>query len=132
MHHAFIKIKSLHGELKRSLKNNGLGITVSTEELVFQQPHVNYHILLEDIVSIIPAQEVDSDRLSFIMRDDEGNEVTQSRIDTTALRMKFNVQKAVIHNRNSRRIVGPISFIMPVHREMLREIAKYANLNAIT
>jgi len=42
MHHDFIQIKSLNGELKISHKMSNIGLTVTTEELVIQKPHLNY------------------------------------------------------------------------------------------
>lgn len=125
----FIRIKSLSGELKRSHKKKGLGITVSTEELVFQQPHVNYHILLKDIVSIVPFSSEKGEPVTVIHRGGGHHEVAKARLGT-ADRFRFYVKKAVIHNRSGRKTMGPMQFVMPVHGEMLREIAEYGEMDA--
>lgn len=60
MNDNFISIKTLDGDLKHSHKKHDFGLTVSTKELVFQKPHVNYHIRLEDIISITPFERTRS------------------------------------------------------------------------
>lgn len=55
MHHSqFIHIKSMAGELIFSQKRRQLGCTITTKELIFQQPHATYHVLLDDIVGMVP------------------------------------------------------------------------------
>lgn len=49
-------MKQLAGHLIISQKKNQWGITLTTKELVFQKPHLSYHILLDDIIGIIPYE----------------------------------------------------------------------------
>lgn len=52
----FIQVKSLEGELLYSQKKSQLGCTLTTKELIIQQPHATYHMLLEDIIGMVPFQ----------------------------------------------------------------------------
>ena len=121
MNDAFISIKALNGELKRSVKKSDIGITVSTEELVLQKPHVNYHIQLEDIVSIIPYGVKEEEPYRFVYQKSNNLEVTHSSPVSSASYL-FYVSKAIIHNRSGKMTTGPMQFVMPIHQEMLKEI----------
>jgi hypothetical protein len=125
----FLRIHSLHGELKRSLKRKNLGVTVSTEQLVFQQPYVNYYIMLRDIVSIVPYRNDKTGTYRFVNRNHSQCEITSGGFDSND-RYTFYVKRAVIHNVSGLKEIGPVRFVMPVHREMLQDIARYSQLNA--
>jgi hypothetical protein len=51
----FIPVKRLAGELILSQKRKSLGTTLTTKEFVFQRPHISYHILLADVIGMVPC-----------------------------------------------------------------------------
>ena len=130
MNHDFLQVKTLDGELKISHKKGDTGVIVSTKELVLQRPHINYHLLYEDIVSIVPYEPpVTRKSLTFTNRDWSGSEIT--RMISTANLYKVFVKKAKIHNRSGFWETKNIEFIMPIQRKMLDVISSYSSLNAI-
>lgn len=129
MNDDFIAIKALSGELKRSVKKSDLGITVSTEELVLQKPHVNYHIQLDDIVSIKPYGENDN-MYRFVYEKSNNMEMTKGATVTSSSYL-FYVKKAGIHNRSGRLSTGPMQFVISVNQEMLKDIGTYSELQRI-
>jgi hypothetical protein len=50
----FIPIKRLAGYLILSQRRHNWGATLTTKELVFQRPHLSYHIFLEDVLGLVP------------------------------------------------------------------------------
>lgn len=124
----FIRIKALEGELKWYHKRKDLAATVSTKEFVLQKPHVNYHIMLEDIISIVPYEEARAKRVPFVNRKASGNEVTY--LTSGRQQYRFHVRKAVMHNRSGIMAMGPAVFIIPVINELLQAIAEYGGMNS--
>jgi hypothetical protein len=51
---SFIPIKRLAGQLILSQRHNHWGATLTTKELIFQRPHLSYHIFLDDILGLVP------------------------------------------------------------------------------
>ncbi|SMO59222.1 hypothetical protein [Melghirimyces algeriensis] len=51
----FIQVKGMKGELLVSQKQHRLGCTLTTQELIFQKPHLSYQIMLSDILGITPV-----------------------------------------------------------------------------
>ncbi len=129
MYNDFIQIKSLDGELKISHKKHDFGVSISTKELVFQKPHVNYHIKLENIVSIVPFQTTGSKWFTFVHQRSSGNEVTH--VDPGLQHYKFYVREAIVHNRSGMFHIGPMEIILPVFYDLLQAIAEYGGLNAV-
>lgn len=129
MNDAFIAINALNGELKRSVKKSDVGLTVSTEELVLQKPHVNYHILLEDIVSIVPYDQKEE---SFRFTYEKSNNVEMMRTSAaTSASYLLYATKSEIHNRSGRITTGPIQYVMQISKEMLKEIGTYSEMKRI-
>ncbi|WP_124728068.1 hypothetical protein [Staphylospora marina] len=54
----FIPVKRLAGELIVSRKRGIFGLTLTTRELVFQKPNLSYHLMLEDIIGILPFTSI--------------------------------------------------------------------------
>lgn len=136
MNHDFIQIKSLEGELKLAHKKRDFGITVSTKELVYQKPHVNYIIKLSDIVTITPyAPEAGGDA----RRGRRGTPASEWRgasaselnaLVTSAHHHRIYVKAATMHSRSGIFPLGATEFILPIVPDMLRAIARYAELEA--
>jgi hypothetical protein len=129
MNSDFIRIKDLDGELKLSHKKNDYGLTVSTKELVIQKPHVNYHIKLRDIVSIMPFRPAPGKPVRIVAEGALRNEVTQ--MPNAAGQYKFYVTGAVMHNRSGMFQLGAMEFVLPVVSELLQRIAEYGGLGSI-
>lgn len=125
----FIQIKSLQGELKISHKLRQLGVTVSTEEIVIQKPHINYHIPLDQIISITPYDRMIRD-YSYVNRTDEQEEVT--RIDGGSSKYyKILSSRSVMHNRSGIFEMEKMEFVLPLHPDLLATITRVGNLVSI-
>ncbi|GIQ67753.1 hypothetical protein DUZ99_11805 [Xylanibacillus composti] len=130
MLHDFLKIKSIAGELKLSHKKREFGITISTEELIVQKPHVNYHVRLADITQILPYRPVKGLNPFAQMRKDlDGRAVTA--VYEGGEHYTFHVSRATMHNRSGIFNLGACRIIIPVKPEYLKAIGKYAGLHAI-
>ncbi len=131
MNENFIKIHSLSGELKFSHKKKDLGITVSTDELVLQKPHVNYHIRLEKIVGIVPfdTKQFQKKKVSIVSQRSSGNEI--ANMQTGAQHYRIYAEAAVMHNRSGVFELGPTEFIMPIVSKLLGMIAKYGKMEQL-
>lgn len=129
MHNDFLKIKSLEGELKWSHKKRDFGITVSTKELVYQKPRVNYVIRLEDIVSIMPYRPGNASGPE--KRPRRGSSPREAAgLATSVHHHRIYTKMSTMHSRSGIFPLGPMEYILPVWPELLRSIARYANLEA--
>lgn len=125
----FIQIRSLQGELKISHKMRQLGVTVSTEEIVIQKPHINYHIPLDQIISITPYDRMIRD-YSYVNRKDDQEEVT--RIDGGGSKYyKIYTGRSIMHNRSGISEMGKMQFVLPLHADLLAIITRVSNLVSI-
>jgi hypothetical protein len=124
----FIQIKSLQGELKIAHKLRDLGLTVSTEEFVIQKPHVNYHILLDNIVSIVPYESEIRD-YQYVNRRDNDEEVTRPQAGLHLF--KVHVTATTMHNRSGIFPLQQMDFIIPIHEDILSAIGRYSEMKAI-
>lgn len=124
-----MQIKSLEGELKLSHKKKDYGLTVSTKELVYQKPHMNYIIKLEHIVSMIPY-ETKGRPVQFVARRHASNEITMMGIGEDHYRIR--TLGATVHSRSGLFELGPTEFILPVRPELLHYIALYGQMNSIS
>lgn len=129
MNSDFIQVKSLDGELKLTHKKRDFSVTVSTKELVLQKPHVNYHIKLEHIFSIVPFQQAESKEVKFTHKSEQGKEVATLSFDTP--QFQFHVEKSTMHNRSGIFPLGPSRYIVPMMREVLDLISEYSLLSPI-
>lgn len=130
MNDSFIRIKGLEGELKLSYKKRDFGLTVSTKELVFQKPHVNYHMMLEDILSITPFElPLGARSIRFDSSRSSGTETVG--LDPGMPHYRLFIRGATIHNRSGIFSLGAAQFILPIHEDLLMAISKYGGLNPI-
>ncbi|TVY10015.1 hypothetical protein [Paenibacillus cremeus] len=131
MNENFIKIKGLDGELKISHKKKDFGLTVSTKEMVYQKPHANYHIKLEDIVSITPYEEpIGARKIRFNSQKASGSETVN--LHTGMQHYRIYVREAELHNRSGIFKLETAQFILPIMKDLLLAISKYGGLNAFT
>lgn len=126
MNNDFMQIKSLEGELKLSHKKRDFGITVSTKELVYQKPHVNYWIRLEDIVTITPFRREELSRQRLARRGAPTYE--WSALETSDHHHRVYAKQATMHSRSGIFPLGPTEFILPMLPDLLRSVARYADL----
>ena len=125
MNSDFIRLKNLEGELKLTQMNKNLGCSVTSKELVFQKPHMTYHLFLHDIVSMVPVK-LYSTPISFRHQ----NEVIQSVFGSDYY--KLSVKWARIVTRSGVVERENMEFIVPLSGKMLSYIAQYSGLVAIT
>lgn len=128
MNSDFIQIKSMQGELKLSHKLRNLGMTVSTKELIIQKPHINYHIPLEEIISILPHDSRLND-YSYVNRQDGREEITRHHAGLSYF--KIHVNKSVMHNRSGIFQLDSMDFIVPIYSDMLDAIRRLSELDVI-
>ncbi|SCW65062.1 hypothetical protein SAMN04487970_102432 [Paenibacillus tianmuensis] len=127
----FIKIKGLEGELKISHKKRDFGLTVSTQELVFQKPHANYHIRLEDIISILPYEPPSGARpITFQKRGASGSESVS--MHSGMPHYCLYVKEATVHNRSGIFRLDGAQFVLPILRDLLLAISQYGGLKSIS
>lgn len=126
MNRDFIQIKVLDGELKLSQKKMDYGITVSTKELVFHKPHLNYYLKFEDVISITPYQ-VKEKRLTLTSKRED--HVEYARTTASHASYRVYVRKATIHNRSGQYATGPMQFVLPLTAALLKVVGEYSGLN---
>jgi len=129
MNRDFMRIKSLEGELKYAHKRMEIGLTVSTHEFVLQKPHVNYHVKLEDIISIVPYESMALKRMTIVNQSATGDEVKS--VAAGAKHYKVFVKQATIHNRSGIHQMGQTEFVMSIAQELLSAIAEYSGLRSV-
>lgn len=126
----FIAIKRLQGELKIAHKKGDFGLTVTDREFVVQRPHLNIHVLLEDIVSIVPADVADAGgRMRF--DNERGARRETVRADASLPHYRIHVRKAHMHNRSGNMTLSGLQLVIPVLDELLQAMAKHGGLLAI-
>ncbi|MGF9713050.1 hypothetical protein EXW96_04245 [Paenibacillus sp. JMULE4] len=131
MNENFIKIKALEGDLKLSHKKRDFGLTVSTKEMIFQKPHANYHIMLEDIISITPFELPAGSRP---VRLSTSKSVGSETVNTQSGMQHYRVyvREAVLHNRSGIFKLGSSQFILPILHDLVIAISKYGGLEPIS
>ncbi len=130
MNRDFMRIKSLEGELKYAHKRMEIGLTVSTHEFVLQKPHVNYHVKLEDIISIVPYESMALKKMTIINQSAAGDEVRS--VTSGSKHYRVHVKQVIIHNRSGIHQVGQMEFVMSIAHELLTAIAEYSGLRTIS
>jgi hypothetical protein len=129
MNRDFMTIKSLEGELKYAHKRMDVGLTVSTHEFVLQKPHVNFHVKLEDIISIVPYESKAMKQLIFVNQSPDGDEIRSVAVG--AKHYRVHVKQAIIHNRSGIHQHGSMEFVMSIANELLSAIAEYSGLRKV-
>jgi hypothetical protein len=125
MNSDFIRLKNLEGELKLTQMNRSLGCSVTSKELVFQKPHMTYHLFLHDIISMVPVT-LDSNPITFrhqheLIRSDFGTDYYKLAVKWA----RVVTRSGVVEKEN-------VEFIVPLSPKMLQYIAQYSGLVVIT
>ncbi|CAG5084791.1 Putative uncharacterized protein [Thermobacillus xylanilyticus] len=130
MNRDFIQLRGLEGELKVSQKKREYGLTVSTREIVFHKPHVNYHIKYDDIVSIVPF-EPQGRRTRVSVRNSSGSavEYASQRADTDQYRLYAS--RVTVHNRSGLAAMGAMQFVLPIPPKLMAVIAEFSGLDRV-
>lgn len=123
----YIKIRALEGELMMYHKKQELALTVSTQELVIQKPHLNYYVKLTDIVSIVPFQTPGGRGVRLINKDEGSREIV--RLNGTSGTYRLFVKQATMHSRSGLTEIGKMEFILPVAQDMMDKIGLYGGFN---
>jgi hypothetical protein len=126
MNRDFIQVKALAGELKLSQKKTDYGITVSTKELVFHKPHLNYYMKFEDLISIIPFEFKGKRSISLETRRGEKVEFASSTVNANPY--KLYVRCVTVHSRSGQYVTGPMQFIIPLSEPLMKIVAEYCGL----
>lgn len=126
MNKDFIQVKALEGELKLSQKRRDLGCTITTKEMIFQRPHTSYHILIDDVVSIIPLQTAPK---SMLFEVDDHTFVKTSFSSQT---YRIVAVKSIMYTRHGRLERDETEIIVPLSKGFLEYFAKYTSLIPIS
>lgn len=128
MNNDFIQIKQLLGELKFSHKQRNLGVTVSTEEFVVQKPHMNVHILLEDIISIVPYRQKHCPVLR--MQSNKTNNIEWINTHVPLPQYRIYVKKLLVHHRSGKQELKKAELVLPMHWKTLQSVSQYGELQS--
>lgn len=121
----FIAIKHLQGELKISHKKGDFGLTVTDREFVLQRPHLNIHVQLEDIVSIMPAEAADANsRMRFASKRGGHEEVV--RTVSSLAHYRIHVRQAHMHNRSGIMTLNGLQLVIPVLDDLLEVMVAHS------
>lgn len=113
----FIAIKHLEGELKISHKKGDFGLSVTDREFVLQRPHLNIHVRLGDIVSIMPAGAAGNKPVRVTSRRGAGEEVVRSL--SSLPHYRIHIREARMHNRSGIMTVYGLQLVIPVMDDLL-------------
>jgi hypothetical protein len=125
MNQDFIKIKQLQGELVLSHNKGNLATSITTKEIFFQKPHNTYHILLKNILSIIPIQL--KRKQTTISYKDE----LHVHSSFSHQLYKITVSEMIAINRNGKFIRQNSELILPLTQRFLEKIDLYSDLTLI-
>lgn len=127
----FLQVKGLTGELKVSHKKGPFGLTLSTRELVVQKPHLNYYILFENILSIVPCESVRLDRKAMAASRTSRGEISYGSISAGSAYYALYAQEVVVHHRGGIHRTGPMEFRLPIYKRLIEELARYGGMTVI-
>ena len=130
MNRDFIRLSGLEGELKLSQKKQEYGLTVSTREIVFHKPHVNYVIRYDDIVSIVPFRP-EGRRASVSVRHSSGGAVEFATPRTDANQYRLYASRVTVHSRSGLNVMGAMQFVLPIPPKLMAVIAEFSGLDRI-
>lgn len=120
----FIQVKRLRGELLLSQKRNHWGCTLTTKELIFQKPHISYHLLLDDIIGMVPFHPKHPTR-------GEGWIGPWAVLDHSSSTYKITASRLTIIRRNGIGRRGKTDLIVPLNQRFLRYFDKYTDFTAL-
>jgi hypothetical protein len=126
----FLQVKSLEGELKISHKKKDYGVTISTKELVFHKPHVNYYIKLEDIITMSPFEWKGPNRAAAGRNRQQQAEYAGT--SPGADHYRLYVKAATKHSRSGISRLGTMQFVLPIHRKLVQAIADFSGMTIIS
>lgn len=121
----FIHVKSLEGELLYTQKRKRLGCTLTTKELIIQQPHTTYHMLLDDIIGIIPFQLENTSRPIGIVGETEIVTRFPRQYYKVAVRELYVIKRNGILQRNDAHL------IVPFNRRFMDKMAEHSGLTVL-
>ena len=124
MNNDFIRLKNLEGELKLTQMNHVLGCSVTSKELVFQKPHMTYHLFLHDIISLVPIT-LDKRNISFRNH----SEMIQTSFGGDYYKLSVKWARVVTRSGVTER--EDVEFIVPLSTKMLEYISTYSGLVVI-
>lgn len=124
MNSDFIRLKNLEGELKLTQMNKSLGCSVTSKELVFQKPHMTYHLFLHDIISMVP---ISLDKRNITFRNQA--EMIQTSFGGDYYKISVKWVRMVTRSGVTER--EDAEFIVPLSAKMLQYISMYSGLVVI-
>jgi len=125
MNQDFIRVKQLYGELVLSQKKRSLGISVTTKEVFFQKPHHTYHILFENIISIIPFELKKNQATIRISDELEVHSTFSHNL------YKITTSEMFVLNRNGRFLQQETELILPLSKAFLEKVSEYSDLTLL-
>jgi hypothetical protein len=120
----------MEGELKLSHKKRGYGLTVTTKELIVQKPHINYYLLLADILSIVPAQPYGLKPLRHVP--DWTEHAGLVSVAPGSRHYRLMLRCATVHNRSGIHQIRSCDFILPIDDRMLQAIVDWSKLDCLS
>ncbi|MDG0812508.1 hypothetical protein [Cohnella rhizosphaerae] len=111
-----------------SHKKGPFGLTLSTRELVVQKPHMNYYILFEHIVSVVPCESVRLDRKAMSAARTASGEIAYGSIAAGTAYYAVYAKEVVVHHRGGIHRAGPMEFRLPIYKRLIEELARYGGL----
>lgn len=124
-HSQFIQVKSYEGELLFSQKRNGLKCTITTKELIFQQPHTTYHMLFKNVIGLVPIY-FPSPRSTV---QTIGHTVIKTYFPSTYY--KLSTRHVHVINRNGLHERMNTHLIVPLNRRFIEKLAEFGHLTAL-
>lgn len=121
----FIRVKSLEGELLFSQKRKQLGFTITTKELIIQQPHTTYHMLLKDIIGLVPFQ------LNHLRRHIGTVGEIELMTDFQKDYYKMTVRNLHIINRQGVHERSNTDLIVPLNDRFIQKFAEYSDFSTL-
>lgn len=121
----FIPVKRLAGTLIVSQKRNNLGCTLTTREFVFQKPHMSYHILLDDVIGLIPYP-VKPARLPKNLASEEWIHPRHSN-----QYYKITVRELQVINRQGLFTRGATDIIIPLNDRFIQHLKKHTDFTVL-
>lgn len=120
----FIQVKRLRGELLLSQKRHRWGCTLTTKELIFQKPHVSYHLLLDDIIGMVPFRPNPRTRGEGWNEQWENPDLSSSTYKITASRLTILRRSGAVRR-------GQTDLILPLNQRFLRYFQEHTDFTAL-
>ncbi|GAA0379830.1 hypothetical protein [Bacillus horti] len=125
MNHKFITVKNLHGELVFYHRKGNLGTSITTKEMFFQKPNFSYHILFDDIHSMIPY-DIGSQQTSIQISDE-----LKVFSEFSNQLYKVHINEMVVLNRQGRFLRQNVEIILPLSPAFLEKVQQFSHLTSL-